>query len=675
MTGRALALVCLLVTAACTGSVAGSSRNNNDPARPGAGPGSGGQGSGGAAGGGTSAPGPGGGTPGSPPAGGGVAPQPDAGASVPGNQADGGVPATSGCTVSIQPVNPPRLIDLLAGETARLRVQARAAGAMAPAAPDWQWQVQLGGFSDVAVTRLTTAGDTVEIPLRSEGIYFIRASAGSGCTGQVSASALRPGDRVTTYWARVSPPRTTGLPTQEASIEVGGGRPTAKVIALIRGVEVALDPKNDRGEAIRSYIRISSPRTSVRFEGNNLLQAFRADLHPTFPYDVLIVPEGSEAPVLITGRTAAMLRGDPFMFDPGLAVAGTVQRTEAAGAQPVAGARVYLRAGNLPSSIGQTGATGTFELRARDGAFQVSVLPAVGSGLPEARLPDGTSYLPGSEPNTVELTYAAIGMVAAELPVRTTDGQRPVAGARVRLDAAPASLGTVGTFRLSPDGREVAAVGALRIEATTGPTGIASFPRLPAGRYRALIVPPAGMADAASTMTTVEVRAGAALAPVALVRPVKLSGRLLPVTLSAGLKLLAIEADGPSPGEAVTATVDATGQFVLPMSPGRSYRLQIEPAQERRLPRLFLGPHTAGAGDSFYGELTLFEGVTFVGTVTNGADPVPDAVVQVFCTGAPPDCVDPNAPQLEAARPLAETKAGADGRFQVHLPDPARWDL
>ena len=126
------------------------------------------------------------------------------------------------------------------------------------------------------------------------------------------------------------------------------------------------------------------------------------------------------------------------------------------------------------------------------------------------------------------------------------------------------------------------------------------------------------MADAATTVATIEVQAAAAPATVTLARPVKLTGKLLPPSLSAGLKLLAIEADGPTPGEALAATVDAAGQFSLSVAPGRTYRLQIEPAQERKLPRLFLGPHAVGMADSSYGEVTLSEGVPIVGVLTNG---------------------------------------------------------
>jgi hypothetical protein len=576
--------------------------------------------------------------------------------------------------VTITALNPPRFENLLAGGTSRLRVQARVTGATAPAMPAWQWQVQLGSLSEVTVTRLSPEGDIVEFPLTSEGSYTIRASAGPMCAGQVNAGASRPNERKTSYWARVTPPRSSGLPTNDSLITIGGATGSNRTIVLSPGVTVAIDPKNGRGEAIRSYIRISSRASSVRFEGNNLSQAFRADLLSGRSYDVLIVPEGTDAPVLLSDRTTSQLQAEPFVFDPGYSVTGAVQRTQAGGAQAVTDARVFLRADidNLPSSIGQSTATGSFELRARAGKFQVSVIPPATAGLPEARLPEGPRLDP-AQGGVVQLTYAALQTGAVEVTVRSSDGQRAVAGALVRLDADSASLGPVGSFRLG-DGPEVAAVGAMRVEAKTATAGTVSFARLPYGRYRALIAPPAGMADAATTVATIEIKAAATPATVTLASPVKLTGKLLPPSLSAGLKLLAIEADGPTPGEALAATVDAAGQFSLSVAPGRTYRLQIEPAQERKLPRLFLGPHAVGMADSSYGEVTLSEGVPIVGDLTNGS-PVADAVVQIFCTGEPPDCMEENSPKLEAARPLAETRADKNGRFQVYLPDPARWDL
>ena len=684
MTSRvALLGIAVLLAAACQGSIPTNTRGPGDPSRPGnagpggpGSPGGGGSNPGGSPGPGGMTPAPGSGSPGGP-----ALPLPDAGA------ADGGTSAPGagdpGCRVTITALNPPRFENLLAGSGSRLRVQARATGAMAPAAPAWQWQVQLGPLSEVTVTRLTPEGDIVEFPLASEGSYTIRASAGPMCTGSANVGASRPDVRMTTYWARVTPPRPADakmpvLPTHDAQIAIGGTSSPMKVIALSPGVQVAIyprtiEPRPEDSKLIRSYIRISSRSSSVRFEGSALSLPFEANLLMGRAYDVLIVPEGPFAPVLLADRTANQLLAESWAFDPGLAVTGTVQRTQAGGVQPVADARVFLRADNLlPSSIGQSTSTGGFQVLVRTGSFQVTAIPAPASGLPEARLPEG-ARLQVNQAASVQLTYAAIDSGSVAIDVRSSDGQR-VSGARVRLDADPASLGAIGSFRLG-DGPEIAAVGALRAEARTDSAGSASLARLPYGRYRALITPPATVTDAATTVATIEVKAAATPVTVTLARPVKLTGRLLPTALSAGLKLLAIESDGASPGEALSATADDEGRFSLPVAPGRSYRLQIEPDQQRKLPRLFLGPHTAGMTDTAYGEVTLFPGVPIVGRLTDGAGPVPNAVVQIFCTGAPPDCMDEKSPQLESARPLAETRANASGDFEVYLPDPARWDL
>ena len=49
---------------------------------------------------------------------------------------------------------------------------------------------------------------------------------------------------------------------------------------------------------------------------------------------------------------------------------------------------------------------------------------------------------------------------------------------------------------------------------------------------------------------------------------------------------------------------------------------------------------------------------------------VEGAVIQLYCTGPAPDCVDRFAPSTELARPLAETTSGPDGDYRLIVPDP-----
>jgi hypothetical protein len=584
------------------------------------------------------------------------------------------------CAVSVVPVAPPRLLDLLAGPDARLRLQATVSGPAAPAQPTFTWKAMHDDAAPVAVSKVSAAGDAAEVPLPAPGRYRIDVSVTPTCTATVTATAASRDLRNVAYWVRLTPPRDKGSPaqewpTQETLIQVGGSNLLTKVISLQRGDRVTIHPTDGEGYVIPSFVRVSSPQTSVRFEGNVMgASKFTADLDPRLFYDVLVVPNTStQAPALIRGRRASELRAESFRLDDGVAVQGTVRAGPAPGA-PQPGARVLLRAGALPSTIGTSAADGSYQLRARAGGFEVVVLPPAGSGLPEARLPAGDS-LSIAGASVIGFRWNRPATVPLSVAVVDTAGKPIGQGASVRVEAE-AELADVGVFDVElPTGpRSITAVGSLRLDGKTDTGGVAVFPAVAAGRYRVTVAPPPGATGAASLQTTVT--AGAA-GPhrLTLPLPVTLRGQLSPVSLTAGLRVLAIDEASMAPGEALTATVDATGAFSFAVTPARTYRLQIEPAQDRGVPRLFLGPTYVGTGDTTRAPLTLSPGIAFVGTITLDGGRVAGAVVQLFCTGAPPDCVDPGLPKLETARPLAETKTAADGRFQVQLPDPKLWDL
>jgi hypothetical protein len=292
------------------------------------------------------------------------------------------------CTVTLVPVAPPRLLDLLAGPNARLRLQATVSGPSAPAQPTFTWKALLDDAAPIETTKVG-AGDTAEVPLRSPGRYRVEVSVTPTCGAAVTATASIPDLRTVTYWVRITPPKDKG-PTQEMPIQVGGSNKLTKDIVLQRGYQVSIDPKDADGVAIPSFIRVSSRQSSVRFEWNNdSTRKFLADLDHRHLYDVLVVPSrAGYAPALIGGRSPSELRAENFMLDAGVTVRGTVRAGPTPGA-PLPGARVLLRAGALPSTIGTSGADGGFELRARAASFEAVVLPPPDSGLPEARLPAG----------------------------------------------------------------------------------------------------------------------------------------------------------------------------------------------------------------------------------------------------------------------------------------------
>jgi hypothetical protein len=571
--------------------------------------------------------------------------------------------------VEILPDNPPRL-ELLSGPDSRLRVRAEVSGPSAPASPSWKWQVLFERVSRVDVAAVAGRTDVVEFPVRSPGAYFIKAEAATDCATEVTASAQSASDRVSSFWVRVTPPRASGLPPQDTIIYAGGRGAPAKDIVLERGQLVRIDPHDRNDVAISSFIRISSPASTVLFEGHNkdTNMGFQPALLPLLAYDVLVVPDGPIAPILLTGRKPSELVAPLFLLDPGVSVSGDVRAGAGAGT-PVAGVRVLMRSGRLPSTIGTSDGDGRFALRARPGQWSAVVLPPAGSALPEAQT-SGAIALP-DQPASLRFQWKVLPTARLDIAVTEPGGQPASRPVRVRIESEPGALPDVGTFQF--ESTTLGATGYLRLDVDAAANGVATFTGVPIGRYHVYAVPPLESTDVAVTEGRVEVGT-AEPQRIALARPVRISGRVLPVNLSAGLRIIALDTDSGSPGESASAILDAEGRYDLRLAPGRSFRLQIEPAPERNLPRLFLGAVTANA-DTVLPDVTGTAGITFVGSVTVERTLVPGAVVQVYCTGLPPDCVDPDAPDTDAARPVSETVTTQDGRFQVHLPDPATWPL
>ena len=141
-------------------------------------------------------------------------------------------------------------------------------------------------------------------------------------------------------------------------------------------------------------MRVSGRSSTARFDGYVCQPArmgFQALLELGQRYDVLLVPDGergppTRAPLAYSGLLAEEFGLQSFGSIPACGCPGGAQRATAR----CSGARVRLRAGALPSTVGQADAAGAYELRVRGGRFEVRVVPPESSGLPEAQLPEST---------------------------------------------------------------------------------------------------------------------------------------------------------------------------------------------------------------------------------------------------------------------------------------------
>jgi hypothetical protein len=212
------------------------------------------------------------------------------------------------------------------------------------------------------------------------------------------------------------------------------------------------------------------------------------------------------------------------------------------------------------------------------------------------------------------------------------------------------------------------AQGSVRLIGSTTAGGL--LEKLPRGRYRATLVPPEDLPGAA--ITTVEFAVGAAevTQTITLSRRSRILGRLLPAERSRDLTVRGLDMGADGVRRAVTAVVDAEGRYQLPVDPDRVYRLFVEPAPARQMPRVPLAAVRSRATD-VSDEQRLPPGLAVKGTALDTMGlMVPGVVVQIFCVGAAPDCIDSDSPDISNTPPIDETVTGPDGSYLLHVPDP-----
>ncbi len=567
------------------------------------------------------------------------------------------------CGVRITP-EPLRSLNGLAPGT-RLRLRGDITGT-APAIPRWDWTVRFGTNPNLGVMQVGTNPALVEFDLLEVGNYEITARVSQSCFSTVPASVVVPSTRTASFWVRVTPPPTMAAPLKETVLNVTTGSPARLDLPLDSASLVEIDPHTIVGFAITSYISVTSPQSTVFLEGFNDGGAFKVALAPTLKYRMLLVPQsGTIAPMLLPERYPGDFTSFTFELDAGTAIKGQLVGPDG----PVIGGRVLLQADALRSTVGTTNARGEFNLRARAGIFKAVILPPVGSGLPQAEVPDAISIDGTGTPADVRFSYRALATSSLDLSVRTAANEFPAAPVRVRLVSEASALPDVGTW--SDDGTTQPARGTVRIEAITDANGVLSLTKIPKAAYVVTLVPgDDGVVDAVTT-TRLDLTSGPVARNVRLARKVLVAGRLTSASGgAAGVTVVALATESDVAGSFLTTTTAADGRYEMRFDPGRSYRMFAEPNSTLALPRTPLGG-ISPTGDLVLTDRTLPRALTVSGSVSADGSFVVGAVVQVFCLeSASRDCVEVGAPSIDRVRPLAEAITDANGAYRLLLPDP-----
>jgi len=582
----------------------------------------------------------------------------------------------SGCYVTVNAVAPAVTMNVEAGEGARMRVEGHAFGVFA-APIKWDWTVTVASSTlngPVATTTIDSTGAIIDFPLAVVGRYQVVAQLdGQPCqtASPLVISTVAPGPMVYVLRATAS-----GFPVQETQITLAPSDPQAMAtFQLDPGVAANLLPLGaDTGNSLASYVRISDSVSGLSIDADSTLGAVMVPVLRSRAYDVLIVPLDSYAPTYLLNVTQA-LWPQPLPLDHGVPINAT---TLDADGHAVAGARLVLRRGSLPSTVGVSDGNGAAALWARAGTLAAYVEPPLGSGLPSAAVGAGAD--PSSDPGIVldpsiasldlAMTWARITSAALSIRVLAPGGAAMGAGARVRA-TSQAAPGPVGTLVARPAGGSAVtldATGSTDVEAVTDATGTAVFSALPVGAYAVTIIPASitGAASASTpaiTTTTVTLAAGGLARTLTLATKSTLGGTLLPLSDSPGTQVTAIDQSATAPGTVVSATVAADGTYQLMVDPGRSYELLAQPPAGSARGRAVLASAVSDATPAI-ATATLPIAHFVEGTVSGDTGAaIGGALVQAFCPSTSPRCLD-------ATFPLAEAITRSNGTFQLMLPDP-----
>lgn len=580
--------------------------------------------------------------------------------------AGGGI-SPPACKVEITAQSPASFDGLTASSGSKLRVRGEVTG-LPSASFEWAWGVTFADGTAVAHAQPpSTDASVIEFPLALPGTYTISVElAGSMkyCGGERTVTAPRPAARLASFRFRVVPPADSD-PPQEREIQVIGGTPSGgNRVMLQEGTKFLFLPRDaTTGDLVPAYVRVTDAARRTVAEahaggsGPPVLRLMSG------PLDMLVIPDGDYAPVLLTGKQAPELAAQsPMLVHRGIALSGQV--TDAAG--PVSGAKVVLRTGTLPSTLGVTSATGAFTVRAAAGTYGLTVTRSDGAGntmemiLPPAAgiTVSGTTPMPA-----LDVKMAAYTTAPLSLNVMGSDGAPVPAPARVLVETS-APVEGLASFTL---GATAPRPGVLKVRREVIPqsNGSLALAGLPRALYKATVFPGApGGTDAVTSVTDLDLTAGSAVArTLTLRRKVTLSGKLLPGTQAGGVPITAVDLLGDFP-IAVPGSANEAGVWSLLVNPERTYSLRAQPQPGRMLARTIFGPVPVRTTDLAVADQRMPPALLFAGTVVDHSlQGINGALIQVFCIASSADCVDTETP-------IAEAVTLSDGTFQLLLPDP-----
>ncbi len=508
------------------------------------------------------------------------------------------------------------------------------------------WTVSLAdGEEFVPEVTDPQSGLSVKFNAPQAGSYTFRVTfPKASCEGQSSIDVYGRDALSVTYRLRISPPDTAGLPQQDQPFTLFGGTPIgAHDLSLVAGMPIQSTLRGPGGTPTAGEVRLIADSGPDALALAGASGAFALAVSSDAKYTPLLIPTATTlAPQLLAQSSGVDLPSVAFSVDSGETVSGSVI---APGSVAIAGARLVLRNGQLPSGVGASATDGSFTLAAEPGNYVAAVgavgwpdLSLAGVTVPSAALSLDVQYL--------------VARVAVSATVLASDGKTAVAGARVTLRSptltAAATVNVGGTPRTA-DGQ----VNQVLVSAADGSLSGLLLPPLASGSYDVLIEPPPGSSDG---MTRLSLPLPAAGSWTLTLQPkVTLSGTIQDLSgVEVGdVRVTAFESAGL--GAAPWTLTTSDGRYSLRVDPGSAIQLLVEPPGAVRL----AGARIPLAAGTTIANASLPSGLLVAGNViAPGGGHLPSVVIDALCGSC------------GSTTPIATALSNSSGFYSLYLPDP-----
>ncbi len=526
--------------------------------------------------------------------------------------------------------------------------------------PTYEWRVR---YNQTDVSFNGQGSEEISFTPDEPGTYDVDmtpSAAGGACQSrQAMINVVEEEPGTVQVRLRVTPPLGVDVPPTERIFPLPAA-PTFSLGAVV--LEPGVTTSGNIGMA--AYLRFipSGEPEAVVETYANASGAYSARTQLA-PHHILIQPVDPAYPPQVFSDNS-LGANETYTLSPGVAITGVVRQP---GGTPLAGAKIQVFQHHasgivVPSTIGTSGADGTFTLRshtANGTDARVVVTPPIASGLPRLE----TSSAGFDFTQAITVTYAS------SLVTRNVSGTSVVRGGSL----ANAKVTIVGTLPFSTAGTiaagaSSAANGSVRVPLTANGSGVLPSALVPAASLFAVVEPANTPGDSAVVAFDTSTAVPSTINAPAMI-PFDITTRYNGLPL-AGARLemvptgaLAMAGVGPT-----VLVADEAGVIDGATASGALYKGYLTDPSRRGAPRYFPALSSQMIASQLqaidFALSLVISGTLHVQGQTNRID---GAAVQVFCnTDDQVTCEG-----LERDRPLGEDASTSQGTFELAVARPA----